>query len=188
MSNETFSFYYDPTRQGYDANTWSTISGAPIVVANHLSLGNSEIIHFADLLRGDLSMSIGIDAPAAGDAKQFGFMAHNKDAHLTFKIADDVLTAESSDGVTVYSQAIDWNTDWSNVDTVFRIKWEPGIAFFYIDGQLKATFSDAYALGVPTIVIPGDTMSIYISNNANSALSLDYFEVLGIQSSNLEVL
>ena len=182
MANQYFSFYYDPVRQGYDTDTWTTLSGVPVVAANKLSLTNASILHFADLFRGDVSFKINIAEPTAGDDRKIGLTEYNQGSFLYFKIADDVLTAESSDGTTTKSVVIPWNSDWTSADTVFRIKWEAGMATFFIGGQFKVTLNDASSLDVPTTVIPGGPLSLYVDNVGAGALLVSYIEVLGVQS------
>ena len=187
MSNQYYNFCYDPVRQGFDANTWATITGTPTLANNKLVLEGAGILHFADILRGDAVFSINISAPAAGDDKKWGFAEYNKGAHLYFKVADDVFSVESSDGTTTKTTDIDWVSDWSDTNTEFRIKWEAGMATFYVGGQLKATLNDTYALGVPTIAIPGDPMYLYAASDSSQAMKLNYIDVKGVQSSNLDV-
>jgi hypothetical protein len=187
MANDKFSFYYDPIRQGYDTDTWTTLAGAPVIAANKLSLDGAAILHYADLLRGDASFCLNMPAPAAGDDTKFGLTEYNKGAYLYFKIADDVLTAECSDGTTTESTVIDWVADWTDTDTVFRIKWEAGVATFFIGGQQKVALTNNYDLDVPDIVIPGDPMSLYLKGGSATALLVKYIEVMGVQSSDLTV-
>lgn len=187
MSNQLFNFYYDPIRQGYDSNTWSTLIGAPVVVGNKLSLDGAGILHFADLLRGDVTFNINMATPQAGDDVKIGLTEYNKGAFLYFKVADDILTAESSDGTTTYSVAIDWNTDWNGADTEFRIKWEAGTASFSIGGNIKATLSETITLDIPITAIPGDPMSLYVHNDSAGALLIKYIEVKGVESSILSL-
>jgi hypothetical protein len=179
MSNTYSNFYYDPVRQGYDTTTWTTLLGVPAVVASQLSLHAAGIIHFADLLRGEAAFNVSFHAPTAGDNTKFGFIQLNKDAHLLFKIAENVLTAESSNGTTTNSVVIAWDSTWTNANTEFKIKWEAGRATFSIGGQYKTVIEDAS--------IPGDPLSIYAySNNATSLLINDII-VKGIESSTLKI-
>jgi len=187
MSNQTFNFYYDPVRQGYDTDTWTTLSGAPVVAANKLSLTNAGILHFADLTRGDASFAITMAAPVAGDSAKIGFIEYNKGAFLYFNVTDDVLTVESSNGTISSTTVVDWNSDWTNTKTVFRIKWEAGMATFYIGSQFKLTLSDTYVLEIPTVLIPGDSMSLYVDKPSAGALLVSYIEAMGVQSSILSL-
>ena len=182
MANQYFNFYYDPVRQGYDTDTWKTLSGVPVVAANKLSLTSAGILHFADLKRGDVSFMINVAAPQAGDDRKIGIIEYNKGALLYFKIADDVLTAECSDGITTKSTIIDWVSDWTSTDTVFRIKWEAGVATFYVGGEFKVQLTNSSILDIPVISIPSDPMSLYVDNQTATALLITYIEVLGVES------
>lgn len=185
MANQYYNFYYDPTRQGYDLDTWSTTLGAPIVVANHLKLDEAGCIHYASLLRGDFSFSLNLQTPAAGDVHFFGLALINRDSFVAFSIVDDVFTAEVSLGALVGTETITWNADWANTDTVYRIKWEAGTARFYIGGQLKATIGDAVPLGTPTVVVPGDPLSITLSSDSITPILVNYIEAKDVQSATL---
>ena len=74
MSDTRTSFAYDPARQGYDTNSWRTLSGAPAVTGSgrmvvDAGTGIAGIaVHYADFLKGDISFNINVPtAPAAGD-------------------------------------------------------------------------------------------------------------------------
>lgn len=174
MSNQYFSFAYDPIRQGYDSNTWSTISGAPSVVSNVLSLQTASIIHFADILHGDATFSINISEPAVGDDIEFGFYDINQLAGLGFRITDDALFVDTFFGSEITSVAIDWDTAWSNEYTDFRIKWEAGRGVFYINGIERVVTSD--------ISVPGNALNLYVSSDSTNPLSLKYINVKGVQN------
>jgi len=185
MSNQYFNFYYDPVRQGFNSLTWRTLSGIPATLGTRLNLASSEIIHYDDILRGSATISMNIPAPVAGDNKKFGFRQYNKNAYIYFKITDDVLTAETSDGTTSKSVVIDWQTEWTNTDIEFLIKWEAGIVKFYIAGNLKVTIDDASIKTTGSdnsTCISGDPLSLYFSNATASAFLLNYINVKSIQS------
>jgi hypothetical protein len=188
MLNKFFNFYYDPVRQGFDSGTWTTVSGSPTITNNRLSLTSAVILHFADLIRGEAAFNIKISAPTAGDDKKFGFIEYSKGAYLYFKVAGAVLTAECSDGTTVKTTAIDWVSDWTNTNTEFKIKWEAGVATFSIGGQLKVQLTTSYTtVGVPDTVIPGDPMCLYLSAGDADILLLNYIDVKGVESADLDV-
>jgi len=174
MSNQFYNFYYDPVRQGYDSNTWSTITGAPSVVSNKLTLQNASIIHFSDILRGDATFNINISTPVAGDDISFGFYDVNQLAGIGFNVTDDILYAESYNGTELTSVAIDWSTDWNDTDTSFGIKWEAGRATFSINDIVRANISDNSISGSP--------LNLYLSTDSVGSLKLKYINVKGIQS------
>ena len=182
MSNQYFNFYYDPVRQGYDANTWNTTLGAPIVASNQLKFQNAGAIHFADILRGEVTFNINISAPVAGDDIKLGLVEANKGEFAYFNVTDDVLTAQTSDGTTTYSVVIDWDTDWSATNTEFKIKWEAGLVTFSVGGNIKATISTSSTLGVPVSVVPSDPLNIYVFSDCTDPLLLKYVDVKGVQS------
>ena len=185
MSNEYINFYYDPARQGYDTDTWSTLSGAPVIVSNKLRLKNSSIAHFADLLRGDITFKINVNAPIAGDSVTFGLAFKNDTETISFQITDNVLSAVvTTDDGTTTSTVIPWDTNWNNTDTAFRIKWEAGIVTFYIGGQFKAVFANT---ATNQNAVPDEPMYLYALSNSAAALLIKYIEVMGAQSAIMDI-
>jgi len=176
MSNQYFNFYYDPIRQGYDTSTWKTLFGTPPQPSsNRLEVAPlSSFVHYGDILRGDAKFSLTISAPASGAAKKFGFVQLNRNAYIYFKILNDVLTAETSDGTTTNSTVIEWQTGWSSAKTDFGIKWEAGRATFSVGGIEQAVISDAS--------ISGDPLSLYVENTGGDVMPLNNIVVKGIQS------
>ena len=183
MANQYFNISYDPAKQGFSTDTWRKVYGDVAISSGQLELNKASIIHYGDILRGDAVFSINIGAPVAGDNSRFGFTQFSKGAYLIFQISDGVLTAECSNGTTSASSAIiPWNSSWTDTDTEFRIKWEAGMVTFSIGGQFKAVFNDTYTLGVPTILVPGSPMSLYVASDSPDLMLLDYIIVKGIQS------
>lgn len=182
MSNQYYSFYYDPIHLGYGASSWRTLYGDVSVGGGKLKLFNAAILHYADILRGDAYFSLNIPAPAGGADRKFGFIQYNKNAYAYFKISDSVFSANTSDGVTAYSVTIPWQTAWSSTNTVFRIKWETGAVTFFAGGALVATIGYSTLLDVPVSVVPNDPMSLYMQDDTGDTCLLNYIEVKGIQS------
>ena len=174
MSNQFYNFYYDPVRQGYDLNTWSTITGAPVVVSNVLSFLSASAIHSADILHGDATFSINVATPVAGDDVQFGFYDANQVSGVGFRITDDELYADSFIGSNITSTLIAWDTNWNLANTEFRVKWEAGRAVYYIGGTERVVISDSS--------VPGSPLNIYIESGSAAALSINYINVKGVQN------
>lgn len=178
MSDKT-SFYYDPIRQGYDSNSWRTLSGAPAVVAGgRLSVVISgtagSAIHYADILKGDISFNVNSSAPGANTGHIFGVSSPDTLAYIRFNIGN-VLTCETSDGVTsTASSTIGWNTDWSGANVVFRIRWEAGRVVFTINGVQVYTASDAS--------VPAGPLSLYLQDDSSAPMTVGDITVRGTQS------
>ncbi|MFA5696737.1 MAG: hypothetical protein WC917_04865, partial [Bacilli bacterium] len=132
--------------------------------------------------RGDAVFNINIAAPFASGDSKFGFIQYSKNEYAYFKIAGTVLTAETSDGVTAYSEPITWESQWTDTNTEFRIKWESGSVRFYVGGQLLVTVGESSLLNVPVSVVPNDPMSLFISSDSTDLFLLNYITVVGIQS------
>ena len=183
MANTYTNISYDPAKQGYSTSAWRTMYGDVSIVSGQLELNKASILHYGDITRGDAVFSINIGAPVPGDNSKIGFTQYSKGAYLYFKITDGVLTAECSNGtISSSSSEIAWVDDWTDTDTEFRIKWEPGTATFFIGGQLKAVFSDTYVLEQPTVLVPSCPMSLYVASDSPDLMLLDYIIVKGIQS------
>lgn len=177
MSNPTnyVNFYYDPRRQGYDTSSWHTIHGAPLPNTGKLDLNNTAIIHYGDILRGDVAISLVIpSSPAGGDNRSFGLYSLNRGAYAIFNFSGTTFQAKTSDGTTTTSSAITWNSSWNSTSVEYRIKWEAGTARFYINGNQLAVISD--------ISVTGDPLSIYIANENADTVKLSYINAKGIQS------
>lgn len=172
------SFYYDPYRQGYDTNSWNTITGSdPTVVDGTLwmQLG-TEIAHYADFVKGDITMRITIpSAPGAGGGtRRYGVYALSADAYLLFSFGG-TLTVIASDGVTTStSEAINWDSSLNGVEARFRIVWDSGLAKFYINESNVATLSGAS--------IPHGPLSLYANDDSADASQVGAIDVRGMQS------
>jgi len=182
MSNQYYNLNYSPIAQGFDAGTWRKLYGDVSVVANKLQLTKAAIIHYADILRGDAIFNINIAAPFASGDSKFGFIQYSKNTYAYFKITGPVLTAETSDGVTAYSEVIPWQTIWTDVNTDFRIKWESGSVRFYVGGQLMVTITESNLLNIPVSVVPNDPMSLFIQSDSTDLFLLNFITVKAIQS------
>lgn len=175
------SFYYDPIRQGYDTNSWRTISGAPAVAGSGRIVVDAgtgipgSAIHYADFLKGDISFNINIpSAPAAGDTRYFGVSAPNTSAYIRFAVGAS-MTFQTSDGATATeSSALTWDSALTGANAEYRIRWEAGTAKFYINGSLQYAVSDAS--------VPSGPLSLYLYDNSNTAMTIGDINVRGTQS------
>jgi hypothetical protein len=182
MSNVVLtSFYYDPVRQGYDTNSWMTISGAPTAIAGRLVMDTTvgiagAAVHYADFLKGDISFNLNIPTtPVSGDTRFIGVASPTSVSYVRFAIGP-TLTCQVSNGIsTVVSAALPWDsTGWNGVDIDFRIRWEAGTAKFFIDDtQVYAITSDA---------VPAGPMSLYLLDNSTTAMTIGDIYVRGTQS------
>lgn len=180
MSDIRTSFNYSPIRQGYDTNSWRTVSGSPAIGAGgrlivDTTAEEGAAVHYADFLKGDISFNVNVPAaPGAGAARLFGVSSLNTVAYIRFSI-DDALTCQTSDGTTTTeSSTIEWNSNWTGANIVFRIRWEPGTAKFFINGsQVYAVTDDS---------VPHGPLSLYLSDNSDAAMTVGDMAVRGTQS------
>lgn len=174
MANKFISFKYDPTEEGYSSSMWRTLYGDAYVSNNSLVLEKSEIIHYGDILRGDVSFTVTIEKPKIDDNIRIGLIQYSLGAYMYFKIDQGGLSIETSDGIDSNSISLDWQDEWSGVPVEFRIKWETGLITFYIGGQWKAYVSDS--------TIPTKPLSLYAFNDSVSEFAINYIIAKSIQS------
>ena len=185
---EVKSFTYSPARQGYDSNYWRTLMGSPAVLGtgrlqvdpNGSGQGGAAI-HYADILKGDVSFSVNWQgAPGTDNQSIVGLYNINSGAYVVFTMGA-TLTCDTSNGTTAdHSTAIPWNSDWSGANVDFRIRWEAGLVKYYINGSCVYTCSSA--LGVSPI--PAGPLALYLYDNAtgNPGMSVGSIDVRGAQS------
>lgn len=175
MSERT-SFYYDPIRQGYDTNSWRTLSGAPAIVAGgRLSVDSGSAIHYGDILKGDISFNVNVPvAPGVNESRSFGLMAPNQSAYILFNIGS-ALICRTSDGVTsTDSGSLEWNSNWTGNNIEFRIRWEAGTAKFFIGG--------AQVYAITNNSVPAGPLSLYLADDSALTMSIGDMNVRGTQS------
>lgn len=174
------SFYYDPIRQGYDTNSWRTISGAPALVGSRLSIDNAagigaETIHYVDFIKGEVTFDVNVPtAPTTGTHRSVGLSSPNTSAYILFSFSD-TLTCKTSDGTnTTSSSAITWDSNWTGANTIFKIRWEAGGAKFFINGTQVAATSD--------VSVPYGPLSLYLADDAESSMTVGDIVVKATQS------
>jgi len=183
MSTLRTSFYYDPIRQGYDTNSWRTLSGAPgLVGGGRLAIDTQtgsagSAIHYADILKGDISFNVNIPADPASVAasRQFGVYAPNTAAYVLFSVRNGALYCETSDGInSTVSSSILWDSTWSAANIIYRIRWESGSVKFLINGTQVAAISDSS--------VPCGALSLYLFDDSTSFMTVGDINVRGTQS------
>lgn len=134
------------------------------------------IIHYADILKGDVNFSVRVpETPGSGNSSIFGLYEQNGGAYMVFTISA-ALTCDVSDGATaVHSGTIVWNSSWTGVNVNFRIRWEAGSVKFFIND------TQVYVAGAS---IPTGPLSLYIqdSSTQNPGLKVGDINVRGAQA------
>lgn len=151
---------YDFQRRAYDTDWWVTLAGAPIKSGASLTIPTTGITTMScDFVKGNLEMELTIPtAPGAGDVRKFGWMAQGQGAYAYFEFDGEAFKVSSGDGEGhTQSEEITWNTDWTNVTTLFQIRWDASGFTFLINGGRVAKISDE--LNMPRV-----PLSPYISN------------------------
>lgn len=150
-----------------------------------LKFTNAEAIQYADLVKGEVTFRMRVvEGPASGDNKEIGLKSLNKGAGIYFDILDDDFNAVVEDGLTGLTNSfpITWEPGVfdSLIATDYTIRWEAGMARFFINGVNVATvpFSD-YDLDLAST-----PMSIYVKNQSGVGddMYIDYIEAKGFQS------
>lgn len=171
-TNQKISFYFDPQRQGYDAAMWSTLAGNPQVNGLHrLEISAATAVGTADLVSGEVTFDLVIPAaPVAGITREWGVYQPNSLASVKFRCVDDAFTAYTSDndGGSA-STALTFDPLWVNTATRFTVKFSPGYAAFYVNGQRLAVHN---AEGCPNAPMP-----LYISNTNGDPLQIKTIQV-----------
>jgi len=174
MTNERVNLYYDPSRNGYDTTIWKTVDWTPTLSTNKIDINGASMIGYDDFMSGDLIMSINIPAvPTTWDSRFFGFWQINNGSCVGFDITDDVFKAKivDSNWVSILSDEITWNSDWTAANTNFGVNWTWFSADFYINDIKVATIANVAWLKYP--------LSMYFKNS-----NTDVMSVFGIQVKN----
>lgn len=174
------NFMYDPSRDGYDADAWQTVFGTPYVSGGSLYVDQAATIHRGDCLRGTFTLNLNVpNSPTGGESRRWGMYSINTGAYAWFAIEDETFYAQTSDGGSNSSStAIEWSDGvsetWNGNDIEYAIRWEAGIARFFVNGTLRATLSGAS--------IPYYPLAIYFSNSNTDGFAVKYVAAQGVQS------
>jgi len=136
------NFYYDPMRQGDGRGVWNWYSGDPFQQGGYLVLLNGSGIMYYDCGKGNLSMTLNIPTAATTMDRQWGFKAG--DDYVLFDVSGGTFQAKtaSTRSQSTGSSTIAWDSAWTSTDTTFMVRWEAGIATFYINGIKRAQIAD----------------------------------------------
>ena len=191
MSNIRKSFIYSPMRQGYDTNSWRTISGAPSVVGGRLSIDNEagvagSAIHYVDFVKGDISFDVNVPvAPVEGTYRIFGVSTPDATAYIRFAIGSELNCEVCDEGNTIRIP-VTWDSSWTGENIIFRIHWEAGLARFYINGVHVCTIDSSADFALATYdvqSIPYGPLSLYLYDNSDAdSMTIGNISVRGTHS------
>jgi len=135
MLNSRLSFYYDPTRQGYDTTLLKTLSGTPTGTGGVITVNTASFIGYADIFKEDLTLNIVVPAvPTMGDMRIWGLEQLNNKMGAVFTIRDTIFSCICSfEGVTTQI-TIPWDPSWTANGMDYTIKWTGFSADFFING------------------------------------------------------
>ena len=154
-SNDVFLF--DAKVSGYDTAVWKTISGTPAVVSNKIQINAAEINSHYAFRNVNLEFLLTIQtAPTAGDERQFGLKSANfgNKSALIFYISGANFSARAYDeaGNLIASYVINWDSNWTNTESRFRISTSERNVFFSINDTIVAKFEDVLLTKLPLSV------------------------------------
>ena len=178
------NFTYVPYVQGYDTALWRTLFGEPTTYNNKIDLTDSEVIHYATFMRGEVSFVLNVPtAPAAGDYRKVGLYnpSDGSYAYFDFNSTGTLAAAcKRGDGASTSSD-ITWNTAWTATDTVFKIRWEGGQIYFHIGGTPVAVLSESGSDVYSSARIPCVPMNIFLSNRMGDSLLVGLIVAKNVQ-------
>ena len=181
--SERFNLNYDPVRQGFDTNTWSTLLGDPEVLTsgrlriNTIPATGGSIIHYTDFKKGDINLNVNVPStPSIGDIRDFGLSSSDSKNYIKFTIRSNTFKCATSNGGTiVLSDELEWNsTDWNGENINFQIIWEAGTAKFLIEG------SNVYTVTGKSI--PTGPLSLFLYDNSPDDITVGEMSIRGAQS------
>ena len=169
------NFYYDPIRQGTGKGVWNWYSGAPYQNGGYLVLLNGSGYMFYDCGKGSISYVLNIPHdPTDFSARQWGLRSGEDYVLFDFSGGTFQAISASTRGTRTASSVIAWDSTWTQTDTTFMIRWEAGMATFYINGIVRAVLSDAS--------IPYGPMSPFVHNNGADLFMIESVVGQGLQS------
>lgn len=177
MSLYAKNFFYSPVRQGYDASSWKTLSGAPAIASTRLvvnSGGNADIIHYTDFMGGEITFNLNMPAPGANTGRFIGLSNGNVPASkIGFDIATNMVCTTTNGVTSTSSATILWDSAWTTTNTEFKIKRESGIVKFYVAGTL--------VYQVANTTLPTGPMALYLLDTSTAGMTVGTISVKGAE-------
>jgi hypothetical protein len=169
---------------GYDTSFFKTITGTdPVASAGLVPFNGNLCSSRSSFKYGDFEFSLKIPAaPTAGDNRVWGLQSVGMGLRgaIIFLIQADVFSVKVHDngGTELFAKVIDWDDDWTNAETSFRIRWERDVVEFLVGGTRVAAFRID-----PTIqhTISTYPLSILITNLNSDDMSLRYLALRGVK-------
>lgn len=149
----------------------------------YLKFTSATAIQYADFTTGTIKINaVAPVDPVSAQDKKWGVYSHAKQAGIYFEITGTTFRAvatSTADGqnTVIATSTIDWNAAWTGVEVIYEIRWEAGMAKFFINGVRVATiaFSDT-----TNLVLANTPMSIYVHNGNADVLLIGFVEATGV--------
>jgi hypothetical protein len=182
MANDSINFYYDPTRQGLDTTLWKILSGTPSYAGGKITLNAAEMIGYADILKGEITLSVTIPTAPTADLRKWGLFQKANGAGVWFDILADVFSCNvKNQNGTTESAIVEWQTAWT-AKAEWTIKWTGFSAEFLVNGvQIAFLNGDTLTEKYSTSSVPTTPLSIYLRNDNSDNMDLSYVEALNVQ-------
>jgi hypothetical protein len=174
MANQFINFKYDPSTEGYSNTLWHTVYGDASISDGKLKIDKGLVIHYGDILRGDFSFNVNMSEPDMEDNIRFGLIQYSKNAYIYVSLDDTYLTLETSNGEDSSSISFDWQDEWADTPTDFKIKWGPGCVSLFVNGNLKTSISDSS--------VPNCPLSLYLYSDSVNDFKVNYITAKAVQS------
>jgi len=142
-------------------------------MANYLTFNADTAIQYGQFTGGSASFStIFPNPPTAGEDKKIGLFSQAKGAGIYFHLNGTAFNAVATDGTNTKTVEITWG-DWEDTEPIFLIRWEAGLAHFYIAGTKVAMI----AFADENILLANTPLALYISNANSDELRVGFIEV-----------
>jgi len=180
------NFYYDPVRQGVGKSVWNWYSATPYQNGGYLVLLDGAGVMYYDLGKGCVSFVLNVPHnPTDFSTRQWGLKAG--DDYVLFDVSGGTFQAKAAStiGSVTASKVIAWdNTNWTGADVTFMIRWEAGMATFYINGVVYAVLSDVSLTTGPILPspIPCGPLSPFINNTGGDLFMIESVVGQGLQT------
>jgi len=175
--SDFYHFNYDPYLYGIDTTFFRVLDGGSALTISNGKIGiqDSNVSSLRSFMMGSFEFCMTVPtAPAAGDFRIFGLYQRsygNRNAAYFFVSGSNFYARSYADDGVLYDQTtISWDSSWTNVATVFEIRWYINKVEFWIrlgSDERKVATHEAY---FPKQVL----LPVYFSNSIKDTLIMNY--------------
>lgn len=167
--------FYDPYVYGFDTDFFTVLSGTVSGASDKIRVNTGEANSTMMFMYGDLTYSIAVPtAPTTGDDRTWGIYSKSMpDRNAAFFVIDgENFSAKTSgdNSANTESTDIEWDSDWTDASTEFKIHWRIDRVQFSINGRVVATH---FQVNIPK----GKMTPMYFENANADDMDIDYIEI-----------